>query len=340
MSGQVGWGQVGWGQVSWGQVEVGLAGGDGAEGLGLAGLELVGVAQPAEQGGFGADQVVEGGQVGGVAGGLEPGGAREPAGAGVAEGDVPPGPTGPLLHNLLLGGEPGDSEGDEPLDRRQSEPVEAGGELLVDPPGPLQRQRAGLGGDAAGLPRRHRQRLDPGPEPGQSVAQVEGVGHQRHRGLGGDPQRRPQLLGGERRHPRRPVPTEGGVTVRQPGKPGVTPRRRTRLRSGRVAHAPLVGQRSASPAAPPGPAARPRQRQRADRRRRGPRPRPPSPCSLPPWTHSTRDHRQSRRPGNRCPQRDRMFLRRRRPARAPRPPGTRVTTRWVAWVVPGVPSGR
>ena len=57
------------------EVEGGLAVGDHADGLGLADLEGVGVAEGFELGGLLTDQVVEGGEVEGVAGDLEMGGA-------------------------------------------------------------------------------------------------------------------------------------------------------------------------------------------------------------------------------------------------------------------------
>src|SRR5689334_17498683 len=56
-----------------GEVELGLLGGDDAQGLGLADLQLVGVAEGLELGGVVADEVVEGGEVEGVAGDVEPG---------------------------------------------------------------------------------------------------------------------------------------------------------------------------------------------------------------------------------------------------------------------------
>ena len=45
------------------------------------------------------------------------------------------------------------------------------------------------------------------------MAQVEGVGHQRHRRLRGDAHGGAELLGHERRHPRRAVTTERGIAV-------------------------------------------------------------------------------------------------------------------------------
>ena len=74
------------------------------------------------------------------------------------------------------------------------------------------------------------------------MPQVQGIGHQRHRRLRGDPHRGTELLGHERSHRRRPVPTQRGVAVTDPGQARVAPGRRTRLRGRRVPHAPLVGQ--------------------------------------------------------------------------------------------------
>ena len=100
-----------------GEVELGLLGGDDAEGLGLADLELVGVTEGLERGGVVEDEVVEGGQVEGVAGDVEPGGARVLAGGGVAQGDVP-GLLAPLLVLVQqLGVELRDGVGDRGLDR-------------------------------------------------------------------------------------------------------------------------------------------------------------------------------------------------------------------------------
>jgi hypothetical protein len=76
----------GWGGV---QVEVGLGVGDHAEGLGLAGAQVVSVSETTQVGGVVADQVVEVGEVQGVAGGLQPAGAGEAAIGAVGEGDVP-----------------------------------------------------------------------------------------------------------------------------------------------------------------------------------------------------------------------------------------------------------
>ena len=231
-----------------------LAAGDDAEGLGLAGLVVVGVAQPAELLGDVADELVEGGQVVGVTGGLEPGGAGELARPRVGEGDVPPGPGGLFLRGLLLGREPGGGEGDEPLDGGEPEPVDPAGELLVDPPGGLERQGAGVGGDPAGLPGRHLAGLDLRAQQREPVPQVEGVRHQRHRGLGGDPHRRTELLGHERAPPPGSRPRRGRRRSRDsPGRPASPQVAVPGLGRGRV-HARTTGRRAAAcAAAPPGP---------------------------------------------------------------------------------------
>ena len=102
--------------------------------------------------------------------------------------------------------------------------------------------------------------LDLRPEPGEPVPQVQRVGHQRHRGLGRDTHRGTELLGHERRHPRRAVAAERGVAVpraravrRRPRSPYPSrwwpgAARTTRRRCGAsVLHHPVL--RSASEAA-------------------------------------------------------------------------------------------
>ena len=86
---------------------------------------------------------MERGQVGGVPGGFQPGGAGELPRSRVGEGDVPLRLGGVLLLGLLLRREPRGGEGHQPLDGRDAEAVDAGGELLVDPPRCLEGQRAG-----------------------------------------------------------------------------------------------------------------------------------------------------------------------------------------------------
>ena len=80
-------------------------------------------------------------------------------GARVGEGDVPLRLGGVLLLGLLLRREPGGGERDQPLDGRDPEAVDAGGELLVDPAGRLVGQGASVVGHPAGLVRRHGARL-------------------------------------------------------------------------------------------------------------------------------------------------------------------------------------
>ena len=155
----------------------------------------------------------------GVAGGLQPGGAGEVTGARVGQRHVVLGRGGLFLLGLLLRCEPRGGERDQSLDGGEPEPVDPGGELLIHPPRALEGQGAGVGGDAAGLPRRHRQVLDERPEPGQPVPQVEGVGHQRHRRLGGDTHRGAQLLRHERATAGVPSPPKDASQSHSPGNP-------------------------------------------------------------------------------------------------------------------------
>ena len=207
------------------EVEVALAGGDDAEGLGLAGLVVVGVAEPAEQLGFVADQVVERGQVGGVAGGVEPGGAGEVAGPGVGEGDVP-----------AVRGWPAPSSACSSGANRAA--ASATIRSIVGSPNPS--TRAASCSSTHRAPPTGRERVSAatrrvfhgatartstcGPEPREPVPQVQGVGHQRHRRLGGDPHRGTERLGHERRHTRGAVAAERGVAVAEPGQTRRRPR--------------------------------------------------------------------------------------------------------------------
>ena len=209
------------------EVESTLSAGDDTEGPGFAGLEVVGLSESTELLRHLADEPVERGEVLGVAGRFEPGGAREVTRARVTQRDVVPGASGLFLLGLLLGREPGGSESDQPLDGRDPEAVDAGGELLVDPAGCLVGQGVGGLGDLAGLVGRHFEGLDLGAQEREPVPEVEGVGHQAHRRLGRDTHRGTELLRHERRHRRGPVATQGGITVRQPGESRVAPGRRT-----------------------------------------------------------------------------------------------------------------
>jgi hypothetical protein len=99
------------------QVEGGLGLGDHPERLGLPGAQAVGVAEGGEVGGGGADQVVEPGQVPGVADRDQLAGAGELRGRRVVQPDVP-GVLGPGLPvRVLLGGEAGGGVGDRGVDR-------------------------------------------------------------------------------------------------------------------------------------------------------------------------------------------------------------------------------
>ena len=147
------------------EVEGGLAVGDHADGLGLADVEGVGVAEGFELGGLVTDQVVEGGEVQGVAGDLEVGGADPVVGTvGADPAVVQPHPPRvpavllPGLQQLRVVG--GDGLGDRELDRPPPTRADPVRELGVH------RRGGGLGevvgglGDLAGLPRRHRQCFD------------------------------------------------------------------------------------------------------------------------------------------------------------------------------------
>ncbi len=121
-------------------------------------------------------------------------------------------------------------------------------------------------GDLAGLPRRHPQRFDGRPDPGEPMLEVQGVGQQLEPGQGGDPESGGERFGRERRHQRRPLPTQGFVGRVEAGEAGVGPGHKPRLGSGRVQHTPLgrdpelgsAGLRSRTSASRRGRAATPR----------------------------------------------------------------------------------
>ena len=259
-----------------GQVEGGLLGGDHAEGLGLADLEVVGVAERLELGGLVEHEVVEGGQVEGVAGDVEVAGAVELAGGGVAQGDVPA--LAALLLPLLeeLGVVLGDRHRDRGLDRGEPARGQARGELVVHVRGGGLGQGVGGLGDLAGLPRLHGQGLDEPPD----LAGAGAGGRGRRRSASSRSAWTP-------RGRRRPAP---GRTRRPPGcppRPGTRPdaarrggRRRPRWRR-RCRRSRGAARTTARPAA----ACRaPRRGRRAcaaragqaARRGRGPRPPPAS----------------------------------------------------------------
>ena len=72
-----------------------------------------------------------------------------------------------------------------------------------------------------------------------SRCQVQGVGQQLQPGQGGDPERGGERFGGERRHQRRPLPTQRLVCRVEARQAGVGPGHEPGLDGGRVQHAPL-----------------------------------------------------------------------------------------------------
>ena len=229
------------------EVEGGLAVGDHPDGFGFADIEGVGVTQGLQLGGLVTDQVVKGGEVQGVAGDLQMGGADPVVGTVGADPAVeqphPPGVPAVLLPGLqqvrVVGG---DGLGDRELDRPPPTRADPVRELGVHRCGGGLGEVVGGLGDLAGLPRRHRQRFDRGPEPGESVLEVQGVGQQLEPGQGGHPERGGERFGRERRHQRRPLPTESCLFVRaQARQAGVGPGHKPRLGGGRVQHTPPGG---------------------------------------------------------------------------------------------------
>ena len=82
--------------------------------------------------------------------------------------------------------------------------------------------------------------FDGGPEAGESVVEVQGVGQQLEPGQGGHPERGGERFGGERRHQRRPLSTQGRLLLRtQTREAGVGPGHEPGLLRGRVQHTPL-----------------------------------------------------------------------------------------------------
>ncbi|HQR25427.1 MAG TPA: hypothetical protein PLP61_00170 [Nocardioides sp.] len=189
-----------------------------------------------------ADEVVEALEVGGVTGDLDPRrsgetGQRVP----VAEADAPvfaldllalPVPLQVELRLRLL---------HEAVDRDRTDPVEAAGQLLIDPEGRGQREVPCLGGDPSGLPGREGQVLHTGPQMRQAVLEVQDVGKERHRRVGGDPESGAERLRGERGDPRRTV-TAQGLRARHLGDQVVVPGRVAGLLRRRVQHAPVGSQ--------------------------------------------------------------------------------------------------
>ena len=228
--------------------------GDHPDGLGFADLEGVGVPEGFELGGLVADQVVEGGEVQGVAGDLQMGGADPVVGTLGADPAMeqphPPGVPAVLLPGLqqvrVVGG---DGLGDRELDRPPPTRADPVRELRVNRRGGGLREVVGGLGDLAGLPRRHRQCFDRCPEAGESVLEVQGVGQQLQPGQGGHPERGGERFGRERRHQRRAFPSEGCLLVRaQAREAGVGPGHKPRLDGRGMQHAPLCGGPQLGPA--------------------------------------------------------------------------------------------
>ena len=77
--------------------------------------------------------------------------------------------------------------------------------------------------------------------------EVQGVGQQLQPGQGGHPERGGERFGGERRHQRGPLPSEGCLLVRaQAREAGVGPGDKPRLLGGGVQHTPLRRQAEAA----------------------------------------------------------------------------------------------
>ncbi len=151
--------------------------------------------------------------------------ALDEAGAGegdlvVVDGEMPP-VRGSLRGLGCLGGhEPGHGLGDQPVQLRGPDPVGEPRDLGIDESGRLQAQPQGGCGDPAGLPRHQPMCLDPRPDPGQAVLQLDPVGDQRPTGVGGHPQRDRELGHAELRDQRRPRTGQPhpDLTTRGPGR--------------------------------------------------------------------------------------------------------------------------
>ncbi|KQP64608.1 hypothetical protein ASF47_11735 [Nocardioides sp. Leaf285] len=155
--------------------------GDDADGAGLADLEGLDHCSgrglvAAELGGGGADEVVEAGEVLGVAGRLEPGGAGGGAAVDVVgHPHVPPTACSFFEGGLGVGVVPGGRLGDEQLDPSCPQALRAGaegGDLAVDVRGTGVVQHLGLGGDPPRAPAGEGEVLDHRPDAGQAVDQL------------------------------------------------------------------------------------------------------------------------------------------------------------------------
>ena len=109
--------------------------------------------------------------------------------------------------------EPLDRLGDEPVQLRRTDPTGDGGDLGVDEPGGLDRQRGGRVdgglGDRAGPPRGNPAGVDLRPQPRQPVAQLEGVADELLRRGRRDPEDGAELGETELRDQRRTLTRDG-----------------------------------------------------------------------------------------------------------------------------------
>jgi hypothetical protein len=167
-----------------------------AEGVRSADVEGVGAAQlrqlgrPIRQGGV----EVEG--VGEVELALDVDGAVEVDHVGV-DGDVPVlGCCDPSLVRVV-GVEPDQGLFHEPVELGDADLVREAGDVPVDVLGTLDREADGVLGDAPGSPRRKVPGLDPRPDPGEPVGELEGLGDQGAAGVGGDVECDGQLVSAE-----------------------------------------------------------------------------------------------------------------------------------------------
>ena len=121
---------------------------------------------------------------------------------------------------------PLDRLGDQPVQLRRTDATGDGGDLGVDEPGSLPSQQGGGVdgdlGDRAGPPRRHPAGVDLRPQPGEPVAELEGVPDELLRRGRRDPQDGAELGEAELRDQRRAL-TRDGLLV-------LTPRHRERSR--------------------------------------------------------------------------------------------------------------
>ena len=128
-------------------------------------------------------------------------------------------PVGGLLGVLqgLLGHEPGDRLGDEPIELGGADAVGEARDLGVHEPRCLQTESEGGLGNPAGPPRRQATRftsgVDSGLDPGQPVLQLQGVGDQHPPRVGGPSGGGGELRDRELRHRRGTLTSQGELTV-------------------------------------------------------------------------------------------------------------------------------